>query len=151
VKRYLLVFLLWFMPLTTFAQEWIDTLGTEAPPAETMGNDLIRELRVGKAAPYSGRLFDNATAARWTVRMDWYAKQLVLDTTKLREVLYTERALAAKRESELKASYERETRDLHAALAKVANPPFYRTVSFGFIVGALSVVVAGAATIALVH
>lgn len=147
-----LLALLVAVPCRAELPEWARDVGTEKPPAFLYGEDRIVHLMAGDKAPYEGVLFDLPAASRWSLRQDWYQKQLVIDSDALRSVSIYEVAACQQLRAAETSSYGREITglrtDLHkqaAVYAKSQNPPFYKTAGFGFAGGVvLSVLLAGA-------
>ncbi len=153
--RYLLTILLLAIPARAVAMPpWVASIGSEGPPPFLLGDDRIEHLPAGAKAPYEGVLLDLATAARWTLRIDWGAKQLQLDSDLLRSVMVQEIDARERLMLVQKQSYEREIKGLRADLRSQAKTfeaskqktPFYRTGAFGFAMGAL---LAGLGAVAL--
>ncbi len=118
----------------------------EAIPA---GEDKIVVAYEGKPAPFTGQLFDGATALRWANYLQQYKLQapLVLETQKqlyLAELSYRDQVLVLERESSKKVqddfmarlkSLEAKNAVLQAELAK--GPPWYASRDFGIVLGVI--------------
>lgn len=116
--------------------------GQDVPPDIPPGNDVIQPLSRGQAAPFQGMLLDTDTSIRWANRIRWYQGH-----TELLRLLQTELQVATSQHQArelqiLERSYDREIDGLRDDLRKQAevfarqsDPPFYRTFSFGLVVG----------------
>lgn len=122
------------------------------PPRTPEGDDRIVLVRRGEPAPFDGRLFDTDTAIRWTLRLEWYDRevtrqyQLRLDSIAVTEANYQLRL------DLVEDSYGREIaglrEDLRAVaddLAEASDPGFFRSARGGFILGVLACVLVAAA------
>jgi hypothetical protein len=132
----------------------------EAPPVEPPppgdvdvppGEDVIVIATRGIVAPFSGQLFDPATATRWGNRIVRYRMQIRLLTDELRTCHEEHEASTDTQLRIVEESYQREVDGLRTdlreqaaryegELARHRSPPFYETWSFGF---AMGVVVTG--------
>jgi hypothetical protein len=118
------------------------------------GDDNIVVLTKGEKAPFSGQLYDPATALRWANYMEQYRLQLDLCYTSARRLQSNERDYwqglleieeSAHKEIRLDLQtrlerVEKKSAELEGELRK--GPPWYNTRTFGIIVGAV-----GAATV----
>ncbi len=139
-----LVTALLLLPATATADPVVDI-----PP----GEDTIVTLRKDVPAPWTGQLYSNETSLRWANWLQQYRFQLKQSELYGQEKLKASEALCL-RKSEVTAAGHAEAIKLYrdrvvaqqasiATLqAEVADPPFYRTVWFGFVTG---VVVTGLA------
>lgn len=139
-----LVTALLLLPATATADPVVDI-----PP----GEDTIVTLRKDVPAPWTGQLYSNETSLRWANWLQQYRFQLKQSELYGQEKLKASEALCL-RKSEVTAAGHAEAIKLYrdrvvaqqasiATLqAEVADPPFYRTVWFGFVTG---VVVTGIA------
>ncbi len=106
------------------------------------GDDKIEPIKKGDPAPFSGQLYDPATALRWANFLQQYKLRLKEDAVlneKIRaaELAYHEKLLAIEREKYVVVVKDLEGKN--AALRKEAfDPPFYRSVWFGVVIGALA-------------
>jgi len=144
VKAPALVIALLLLPATAMADPVVDI-----PP----GEDTIVTLRKDVPAPWTGQLYSNETSLRWANWLQQYRFQLKQSELYGQEKLKASEALCL-RKSEVTAAGHAEAIKLYrdrvvaqqasiATLqAEVADPPFYRTVWFGFVTG---VVVTGLA------
>lgn len=130
-----LVVLLSFLPLSAFA---------DPPPVVPIppGDDRIEPLKKGDPAPYSGQLFDPATALRWGNFLQQYKYRLQYDLELQHKMMqadidYQKRLVAIGDEKYARSvgALETENKELKMQLA---DPPFYRTVWFGVVVGAIA-------------
>jgi hypothetical protein len=119
------------------------------------GEDRIVPVRKGEPAPYTGQLFDNDTSLRWANWIVQY-KNLVKSDRALQEKLCAADAEALQTRIKLaEEQYETVTKDLEKKLdeanKRADNPPFYRTSTFGFVVGVVASLGVAAGTIAVVQ
>lgn len=145
MKSRALVLALLLLPATAMA----DPVVVDIPP----GEDTIVTLRKDVPAPWTGQLYSNETALRWANWLQQYRFQLKQSELYGQEKLKASESLCL-RKVEITAAGHAEAiklyRDRVAAQqasiatlqAEVADPPFYRTVWFGFVTG---VVVTGLA------
>lgn len=117
------------------------------------GEDTIITLRKDVPAPWTGQLYSNETSLRWANWLQQYRFQLKQSELYGQEKLKASESLCL-RKSEVTAAGHAEAIKLYrdsvvaqqasiATLqAEVSDPPFYRTVWFGFVTG---VVVTGIA------
>jgi hypothetical protein len=111
-----------------------------------LGDDKIVVVREGDKAPFTGQLFDGATALRWANWLQQY--QTLLPATIEREqkicsakveygdkVLKAEKERAAGVEQDLRKRLVSSEKELAQARYDEQNPSWYRTVWFGAGVG----------------
>lgn len=125
---------------------------TPIPP----GDDKIQTVRQGEPAPFTGQLFDNATALRWSNFLEQALARWAADVKAEREKAAAEALFAQKRLDEQQAFYQAEVlrqqqfllaeqqrhqQAVSALEAKLRDRPFYQSPWFGFTAG---VVVSGA-------
>jgi hypothetical protein len=139
MKKYIACILLVAFPSLVSAQDYKPK---DIPP----GNDNITFIRKGEAAIYEGQLFDSATALRWGNWLLQYKFQLVSQGEYQKrlfdiEVSYWNKVVSLERDR-----YQRVTTEYQSQVAKqqeqllklqdeVRNPPFFRSVWFGVLVG----------------
>jgi hypothetical protein len=145
VRAQALVLALLLLPATAMA----DPVVVDIPP----GEDTIVVLRKDTPAPWTGQLYSNETSLRWANWLQQYRFQLKQSELYGQEKLKSSEVLCL-RKAEVTAAGHAEAiklyRDRVAAQqasiatlqAEVSDPPFYRTVWFGFVTG---VVVTGLA------
>ncbi len=129
------VVLLTLLPLRAFA---------DPPPVVDVppGEDRIEVVKKGDPAPYTGQLFDQATALRWANWLQQYKVRLALDLELQRKTMqadvdYQKKLVAIGEEKYTRAVGALETEN-KALKLELANPPFYKTTWFGVIVGAVA-------------
>lgn len=120
------------------------------PPIQNIpeGEDKIVSVREGEKAPFSGQLYDSSTALRWgnwlvqyKLRLDgWDMYQNKL--TDLNTLYWDKRLIivdeARKKEEALYLGKINEQQTSIISLTKqLQDPPFYKTVWFGFVSGVL--------------
>lgn len=110
------------------------------------GDDKIVVVREGDKAPFTGQLFDPATALRWSNWLLQYKMHVQTDAEMQKKICEADKALDAKKlviEHEKDVTvideYKRQvlTRDnkLLELEQRVDNPPFYKTFWFGAVTG----------------
>lgn len=120
------------------------------PPIQNIpdGEDKIVSVREGEKAPFSGQLYESATALRWgnwlvqyKLRLDgWNMYQNKLSDL---DATYWDKRLiivdeARKKEESLYLGKINEQQTSIVSLTKqLQDPPFYKTVWFGFVSGVL--------------
>lgn len=129
------------------------------------GEDTIITLRKDVPAPWTGQLYSNETSLRWANWLQQYRFQLKQSELYGQEKLKAGEALCL-RKSEVTAAGHAEAIKLYrdrvvaqqasiATLqAELADPPFYRTVWFGFVTGVIVTGLAvgiGGAVVAAAH
>lgn len=139
MKRIISLLLCLSMTTPVLAQE---RAVQDIPP----GEDQITPMRKGEAAPYDGQLFSNPTSLRWANWLKQYQLRLQLDEDYNKrmcaaETDYRDRLLEIERQkyTEVTGSYQVQvaTRDnqIQQLRFEASNPPWYKTVWFGFTVG----------------
>lgn len=110
---------------------------TAVPP----GEDVVVVAKKGEPAPFTGQLFDDASAMRWAHYLQQCKFRLVADVAYQKKYDDTELGLAQQRLVLADAKYSSTVSDLQARLTvmedQVASPPFYKTMWFGMVVGGL--------------
>jgi hypothetical protein len=111
---------------------------TPIPP----GDDVIVVVKKGDPAPFTGQMFDQATALRWGNYLQQARFRLQADVELQKklgqaDVDYQKRLVVIEQEK-----YVRVTSDLEAKnallTAQLFDQPFYKSVWFGVVVGALA-------------
>jgi hypothetical protein len=124
---------------------------TPVPP----GPDVISPLKQGAKAPFDGQLFDAPTALRWANYLQQCHLRLRLDVEEQERVDGLEIDLLRKKLELERLQYTQVTGDLQKKLfevqAAVDNPPWYRSVGFGVVLGVVGSVVLMGITLALVN
>lgn len=118
------------------------------------GQDQIVPVRKGEPSPFEGQLFSNDTSLRWANWLVQY-KRLVKDDRELQAKLCAADAEALQTRITLqKEQYARVTAELQkkleAAEKAAADPPWYKTSTFGLVLGIVGTVGVVAGTAALV-
>ena len=128
--RRLPVFLLLFLCATPAAAQL-----APIPP----GDDKIEPVAQGQPSPFSGQLFDSRTALRWGNYLEQCKTRLKLDVELQKKIgdieaesLRQQLKLREEQHVLVVADYQKR---LGEAQADGQNPPFYRTVWFGLVVG----------------
>jgi hypothetical protein len=115
-------------------------------PAIPVGDDLIVPLSRGQVAPFGGQLYSPDTAIRWGNWLTTYKYRLTLDVEKERSlrtadkklyesILEAEKSRALKVEASLTEHLLiSESKRMEAEQA-LLDPPWYRTVTFGVVMG----------------
>jgi len=116
----------------------------QTPPLVTFppGDDRIVPLRNGQVAPFDGQLFDTNTALRWGNWMQQYQLRMKVDveTQKqldMAQINYLNQVLELERKqyATVTTDYQKKVSDLEKQLQ--TPPPFYRTQTFSFVMGAV--------------
>lgn len=152
-RAFLLVLLL---PLLALAQEPAKASPSpdpSHPPVETIppGEDKIVPLKQGEKAPYDGQLFSVDTSIRWGNWLQQYRYRLIWDVELEKQVcteeityrdnlLTIEKDRASKTEESFREALQRSEKARLIAEEAARNPPWYSTVEFGVVVGAVSAV-----------
>jgi len=135
--KYLLITLLLLLPVQAVAQN-IQTI----PP----GDDTIVSLEKGKPAPFDGQLFSIDTALRWGFWLQQYKLRLREDVELAQKKCEVELTYKTK-ELEIATKYnDTVEKDLTDRLLKsekrtiewqdeALNPPFFKSLTFGVILG----------------
>jgi hypothetical protein len=132
---------------------WADPPAAPAPLTPVPpGPDVILTMPKGTPAPVDGHLFDQPTALRWANYLQQCNSRLKLDVVYQYKV---DQADVTMLQTQLKLErdqYSTVTADLQKRLTQAqmeaASPPFYKTVTFGLVVGVvLTAVIAGGAAI----
>lgn len=117
------------------------------------GEDRIVVLQQGEKAPFTGQLYDSNTALRWANWLLQYKFRLKTDVDYIKslwdaDVRYTKSLLEIEKNKYLQVTtdYQKQTAEHQTTILKLQeelrNPPFYRSVWFGVLLG---VVITGAA------
>jgi hypothetical protein len=130
------------------------------PPVEAipLGEDKIVSLSAGQEAPFGGQLFDPSTAIRWGNWLMQYKYRLVWDVELEQKVcteektyrdslLVIEKDRAEKVETSLRTALRESEKERLEAEEAARNPPWYSTMEFGMVMGA--VVTAGVVALAV--
>ena len=157
MKAPALALALLLLPATATA----DPAVVDIPP----GEDTIITLRKDNPAPWTGQLYSNETSLRWANWLQQYRFQLKQSELYGQEKLRSSEVLCL-RKLEVTAAGHAEAIKLYrdrvvaqqasiATLqAEVSDPPFYRTVWFGFVAGVVVTGLAvgiGGAVVAAAH
>lgn len=131
-----LVILLSLLPLRAFADE--PTPVVAIPP----GEDRIEALKKGDPAPYGGQLFDPATALRWANYLQQYKLRLKADVELQKKLAqaesdYQKRVLTIEQEKYTRVTGALEEENTRLKI-QLADRPFYESVWFGVVVGAVA-------------
>jgi hypothetical protein len=113
------------------------------------GEDKIVPLRKGEMAPFDGQFFDNNTALRWGNWLSQYKFRLKLDVDYQKklgdadvELWKKKYDLEENRYMVVTGDYQKQVAKLENDVAKykdeALNPPWYRTTTFGFILGVVA-------------
>ena len=125
-------------------------LAQSAPiKANPPGEDKIEPIKKGDPAPFSGQLFEPATALRWGNWLQQYQLRLRLDveteqaickaqTDYLKDVRAIEKSRNAAVEKDLLTRLKRAEEARLLAEEEARNPAWYNTRTFGVIVGVVS-------------
>lgn len=150
MKRWVMVLGVLLLPRVALAGDPAGPLVlTPVPP----GEDRIVLQEGGKPAPFSGQLFDDATALRWSNYLQQCQTRARIEGEYSRRVQEAALAFEQKR---LQLSEEQNHRvivdlqdRLRTAEQQLQSPPWYRTVPFGIVVGVLGTIgiVAGSAAL----
>jgi hypothetical protein len=131
-----LLVLLTFLPRLALADPPAPV--TAVPP----GDDVITVVKKGDPAPYTGQLFDQATALRWANFLQQYKFRLGADVDLQKKLDDADLTLQKQLLVIEQQKYVRVTDELQAknvALQKqLADPPFYDRVWFGVALGAVA-------------
>jgi hypothetical protein len=108
---------------------------TDVPP----GPDRIVPMKLNMPAPFAGQLFDNDTALRWANWLKQYKLRLKVDVEEQKQLcLVTTTALSQELVME-KEKYSAVMKIYDAQLTQlkveVDNPPWYRNVWVGILIG----------------
>jgi hypothetical protein len=122
---------------------------TPIPP----GQDKIVPIKKGEPAPFDGQLFDNGTALRWgnwLLQLKTYAS---VNHDLDQKVCQANTDFLTKKNDLQTEEYKRVTAELQQKLTKAqeeaASPPWYRTTTFGVVLGVTGTVIIGMGTAAL--
>lgn len=152
--RALILLIVLLLSSTAIAQDIPSPDGYDKPPpVETIppGDDVIKPVRKGQAAPFDGQLFDVDTAIRWAFWLQQYKYRLDADAQRYQQVckveknyrdkkLEIEKDRGSKVEKDLKDRLLRSEKARLAAEEEARNPPWYNTRTFGVIVGVVATV-----------
>jgi len=112
------------------------------------GDGKIVPLKAGDKAPFSGQLFDQATALRWANWLLQYEIKSELDEDLYKNLSSSSDELWKKKLEVEKEKYDTVTKDYQNTISvlngkiadleyEVRNPPWYKSVWFGFLTGCL--------------
>lgn len=156
-RAFIIVFLL---PAVVLAQQPTVLSASTAPspelrhpPVETIppGEDTITSLKKGDKAPYDGQLFSVDTAIRWGNWLQQYKYRLVWDVELEQgicneekvhrdQLLTIEKERAGTVETSLRTALRQSEQERLKAEEAARNPPWYSTMEFGVVVGAVAAV-----------
>lgn len=106
------------------------------------GKDNIVVIHKGDPAPFTGQLFDQPSALRWANWLEQYKYRLGADVAFQKNYDQTIIDALKKQISDAQQQNGQLQKDLGSARADILNPPFYRALWFGIVIG---MVIAGAA------
>jgi len=119
-------------------------------PAIPPGSDEIAPLARGDRAPFDGMLLSIDTAIRWTNALRWWPETFRLRVTEMGELMTVLEANHQIQMRIVEESYQREILGLRGnlrqtadRLARALSRPFYDTMAFGMVVGAVVVLLLG--------
>lgn len=129
------------------------------------GEDQIVPLGLGERAPFDGQLFSQDTAIRWGFRLQRLRLQLEQDMAREREICAVQTDLWETKFNLNQERYDfnlgllrtaltdsqKAVDDLAEQLVEAGDPPWYRTWTFGFIVGAVGTIAVGVLVGVLVY
>ena len=106
------------------------------------GDDVIVVVKKDAPAPFTGQLYENATALRWANYLQQARYRLQADVELQKrldaaELAYQQRLVVLEQEKYVRVTGELEAKNA-ALQAQLRDPPFYRSVWFGVVVGALA-------------
>lgn len=142
--RQALFFVVVFTLLALERHGYCDEPGVKDIPA---GTDKIVGVKEGDKAPFTGQLFEPATALRWANWLQQYKLRLAVDVEAEKKICAADKELGQKKLDIEQEKNKAITDDLRKQVAtkdaritdleKAADsPPFYRTVWFGAVLGA---------------
>lgn len=103
------------------------------------GEDRILSLKEGDKAPFTGQLFEPATAVRWANWLQQYKFHLRSDLELQKKTDGLEIKLWQEKYKLQQAQYVEVTTDLqrrlHQAESELRSPPWYTTTWFGVVLG----------------
>jgi hypothetical protein len=121
-----------------------DTSIRDIPP----GEDRIQVLREGDKAPYTGQLFDSNTAMRWAnwifqykfrlkADVEYEKNKCAIDADYFKKVHILERDKYTSVTTDYQNRMAQQQDTINTLQIEIRHPPFFKTVWFGFIAGAL--------------
>ena len=122
----------------------LSPVAANAAPIDVIpeGPDRIVALEAGEAAPFSGQLFDAATALRWANWLRQYSLRLRLsgefeEAARAIRQEYTADLIRIERErgALAEAALRESLRQREAELDRALNPPWYASTWFGVTMG----------------
>jgi len=153
--RYLaLVVLLTLLPRLAWAD---DPPTTPAPlVAVPAGDDVVVVVKKGDPAPFTGQLFDQATALRWAnfLQQCHFRLQADVDYQKKYDsaaLQFTQKQLDLERTEYATVSKELQRKLTEAQAQLAEGPPWYKTATFGIAVGVVFALAAVVGTTALLN
>lgn len=124
------------------------TAAAEQPPIITHppGDDKITAVFKGDKVPYDGQLFSPETSIRWAFWLQQYQQRLKADVDKEQAICsvkdeYHDSVLSIEKEKyasvtkDLKDKLLESEKERVAAEEEARNPPWYKTWTFGLILG----------------
>jgi len=127
------------------------------PPIQDVppGQDVIVPLRKGDSAPFTGQLFDSDTALRWGHWLEQYQYRLQHDVETQKQIdlirmQYLAQVIQIEEDKHKLVVKDYQDR-LKAAQEEATNPPWYRTVEFGIVIGAVATIACVAAGVGIVY
>jgi hypothetical protein len=122
----------------------------EAQPIQDIppGEDNITSVRKGQIVPFDGQIFDAATALRWANWLQQLRSRLELDVQKEKDacrvetthrdtLLAIEHGRSTAVETDVRDRLKRAEESRLKAEEALRSRPFYETVEFGMIMGAV--------------
>lgn len=128
----------------------VPRLAQADPPAPLVpvppGEDKIEVVKKDAPAPFTGQLYENATALRWANYLQQCRFRLQADVELQKKVDqaetdYQKRLVAIEQEKYAHVVADLEAKNKRLQLEQ-ADPPFYRTVWFGVVTGAVTMALA---------
>ena len=113
------------------------------------GDDRIVVVREGEKAPFTGQLFDQPTALRWSNWLLQYKLRLQVDADYTKKVNEADRKLRERKLEIEQEKYKTVTLDYQKQVATLSskvsvlenelrNPPWYKSVWFGVVLGVVT-------------
>ncbi len=154
----LLVLLVLFVASPAHADDTVSTILQDIPP----GSDKIVPVKKGDTAPFEGQLFDNATALRWGNWLMQYKFRLDADVQLQKKLGEADADLWHKKYELMDEKYKVVATDYQGQVAhwqteankykaEAESPPWYKTPTFGFVMGVVFTSVAMGAGAYAIH